>query len=97
MENTENENLAIGPLFMTTFVLTGVVVTCFFALTGLKNYTERNLIQAFQEQRPQAALENDAAQAARLDGYAAIDKETGRYQIPVDKAMDLIIEQRQAE
>ena len=97
MEHTENENLAIGPLFMTTFVLTGIVVTCFFVLTGLKDRTERNLLQAFQEQRPEAALENDAAQAARLNDYGTIDKEAGQYQIPIDKAMDLVIEQRQAK
>ena len=97
MEHTENENLAIGPLFMTTFVLTGIVITCFFLLTGLKDSTERNLIQAFQEQRPAASLENDATQAGRLDTYATIDKEAGQYQIPVDKAMDLIIEQRKAK
>lgn len=97
MENTESENLAIGPLFMTTFVLTGIVITCFFVLTGLKDSTERDILQAFQEQRPKAALENDAAQAARLNDYATIDKEAGQYQIPIDKAMDLVIEKRQAK
>lgn len=97
MEHTENENLAIGPLFMSTFVLTGIVITSFFVLTGLKDSTERKLLQAFQEKRPQAALENDASQAARLNEYATIDKEAGQYQIPVDKAMDLVIEEREAK
>jgi hypothetical protein len=97
METIENENLAIGPLFVAVGVCTFFVVASFFVLDGLMTSERDSLIQDFQEKSPADRLENDALQTQRLNSYEAIDKEKGQYQIPVDRAMELILKERSSK
>jgi hypothetical protein len=97
METIENENLAIGPLFVATGVCTFVVIASFFFLDGMMNAERDALIQDFQEQRPAAAMANEAVHAERLTTYKAIDKETGHFQVPVERAMELVIKERSSK
>ena len=97
MKTIENENLAIAPLFMITFVLTFFTIATFFFCNGLEDSFRDDRIQHFQEQRPAAYIENDAKHEARINSYATIDKAADQYQIPIERAMDLVVQERAAK
>jgi hypothetical protein len=90
MESFENENLAIGPLFMVTGVMTFLVVAIIFVLTGMHDADEAALIDMHEAKRPTASLENDARQTERLENYSKTDDV---YQIPIERAMELVVDE----
>jgi hypothetical protein len=42
-------------------------------------------------------MANEAVHAERLTTYKAIDKETGHFQVPVERAMELVIKERSSK
>jgi len=79
------------------------IVLCVTLVVSL--YLVQSLfIQAAEEQlyKKNAAVENPALAELRLNeterllGYKILDKSSGRYRIPIDQAMDLVIRDRQS-
>lgn len=67
----------------------GIIVIILFQWT---NITEAAVRQASVGQSPNADLRETQLQAnQKLTGYEALDEEAGVYRIPIDRAMDLMI------
>ncbi len=88
----EPENLAIGPLFAVTGVSTFFVLAVVFALTGLHDSMERDIKASFNAEMPADTLELEAEQKDMVESYST--GEDGRVRIPVEDAMEMVLEER---
>ena len=94
MQEFEEENLAMGPLFMILGVSTFFVVAVILALTGLYNAERQSLESTWANTKLEDSEANKAEQAERLSTYAVLDKEAGKLRIPIDRAMELVVKER---
>jgi hypothetical protein len=91
----EKENLAIGPLFAVTGVSFFFVLAVVLALTGLHKFEKERLEDAFNAKIPADALQVRTEQHELVEGYAK--DEAGKVRIPVEQAMELVLEERAAD
>jgi hypothetical protein len=94
MHDFEEENISIGPLFMTVGVGTLFVIAVIFALTGLQKTMKQSLEAEWAGAAVLDVETNSAEQAERLGTYGMINKDKGQFRIPVDQAMKLVLEER---
>jgi len=92
-DNVEPENLAIGPLFAVTGLTFFGVLAVVLALTGLHDHVERDLKAGFNAQLPEDTMTLEAEQAEMVETYSK--DEDGKVRIPVEKAMEMVLEERQ--
>ena len=92
-DNVEQENLAIGPLFAITGLSFFFVLAIVLALTGLHDTVERDLKASFNAQVPEDALRLEAEQQELVESYSM--GEDGTVRIPVERAMEMVLEERQ--
>jgi hypothetical protein len=88
----EKENLAIGPLFAVSGISFFFVVAVIFALTGLHDFEERRLKAAFNAELPDDTVRVEAEQKAMVEDYSK--DADGNVRIPVEAAMDMVLEER---
>lgn len=93
VDNIEQESLNIGALFMVTGISTFFVLAVILGLTGLHDAVERDLKAGFNAKIPADVLEHEAGQQELLESYA--QDEDGSVRIPVDRAMEMVLEERQ--
>lgn len=97
----ENEGIQAGAILTFMFVMAiiiGIAVTIVFNLTNL--VAQDVYDTAATEMTYPEAREARAGAAAQLNQYEVLDQEQGVYQIPVDRAMELMLNeayQRQAD
>ena len=94
MKEFEEENLAMGPLFMVLGVSTFFVVAVIFALTGLYNAERQSLEDTWAGAKVADTQANEAEQAERLGTYAVLDEASGKLRIPIERAMELTVKER---
>lgn len=92
MQEFEEENVPIGPLFMTLGVTAFFTLAIIFGLTGLYEG-----LSTYYQNQGSANLPNDVVEyhqesAAQLNTYQKGDGELVR--IPIERAMDLVLEAR---
>lgn len=97
MHDFEEENISIGPLFMIIGVGTLFVIAVIFALTGLQNSMEQSLEAEWAEVQAPDVAQNAEEQAARLETAGWIDKDKGQVRLPVERAMQLVLEERKGD
>ncbi len=91
-ETVEPENLAIGPLFAVTGVATFFVLAVILALTSLHDSVERDIKASFNAELPTDTLELGAEQRDMVESYSA--GEGGKVRIPVEDAMEMVLEEQ---
>ncbi|MDF1799744.1 MAG: hypothetical protein P1V81_11250 [Planctomycetota bacterium] len=88
----EKENLAIGPLFTVSGITVFFVIAIILALTGLNDFEQRRLKAGFNAKLPADTLRVEAEQKALVEDYSK--DADGNVRIPVEAAMDMILEER---
>jgi len=94
MNEFEEENIRIGPLFATVGAGTFFVVAIIFALTGLHETMQQSITDEWASKTVPDAAANATEQAERLGTYGVVDAKKGRVRVPIDRAMKLILEER---
>jgi hypothetical protein len=97
MHDFEEENISMGPLFMTVGVGTFFVIAVIFALTGLNETLQQDMVDQWASVKTPDTAAYEAEQAENLARYAVIDQDKGKVQIPVERAMELVIQERTSD
>ncbi len=97
MKDFEEENIPIGPLSMIVGVATCFVIVVIFVLTGLESSIRQGRLDAFAREAAVKAEASAAIRAERTSTYGVLDNETGKVQIPVERAMELVTEERKSD
>lgn len=97
-EGVEPENFATGA-FLKVLVITFVSLVVVLLVVGVWVrvwFQDEAVAQAASTQSP--LLQEAEAEAARLlGGYGIVDAENGIYRIPIDRAMQLMVEEELVE
>ena len=94
MNEFEEENIRIGPLFATVGAGTFFVIAVIFALTGLHETMQQSLADQWASKVVPDAEANATEQVERLSTYGVVDAKKGRVRVPIDRAMKLVLEER---
>jgi hypothetical protein len=92
MQEFEEENVPIGPLFMTLGVTAFFTLAIIFGLTGLYEGLSTHYQDEWAAQQPQDVVDYHEQTEAQLTTYQKGDGDVVR--IPVERAMDLVLEAR---
>ena len=73
-----------------------VVVTVLVVIAYYRSYTESFFAERVMEQESPALMEMKQAEQERLESYGMADDDSGMARIPVEKAMDMMVEKADA-
>ena len=96
-EGVEPEGIHVGPILRTTFVTALIVVE--LVLTGYEvgQHAFREAIAEATAMTGYPDLQSATeAGLAKIDQYGVVSAEEGRYRIPIDRAIDLMVNEAAA-
>lgn len=94
MQEFEEENIRMGPLFTTVGIGTFFVIAVIFVLTGLHSAMEQDLVDKWSGADVSDRQANEAEQTERLGTYGFMDKAAGRVRVPIERAKELVLKER---
>lgn len=99
-EESGYERRDVNLLIITVLAVTCVLLVVGFAI-GLNDYflftKDRIYFDQVASQRSPEVVELEKEQQRLLTSFGVVDEEQGIYRIPIDRAMDLLVEEHNAQ